>query len=152
MSSRSTIEPFDAECSALSRALELLTAEDFVRPTNCPPWTLHELVVHVADSLAMPDAGSPPPAEGWPVRSAADYYCRPERHTDEYRGSNVARTRRRAATVAPETTAALLRTAWQRASGTFSESGLDQRPMMRHRGPATTFLPGITSEGEGGHG
>jgi uncharacterized protein (TIGR03083 family) len=121
------IEALDAECSALNDVLRVLTAEDLARPTNCPPWTLHELVVHIADSISMPEPGMPRPAEDLPPVSAADYYRRPERHTDEYRDGNVERTRSRAATIPPEATAALFRDAWHQASRAFAKSDLDQR-------------------------
>jgi len=52
--------------------------------------------------------------------SAADYYRRPERHTDEYREGNVERTRRRAATIPPETAAAFFRDVWHRTSRAFA--------------------------------
>jgi uncharacterized protein (TIGR03083 family) len=126
MSSHRTIEAFIAECLALSGVLQSLTPEDLARATNCPPWTLHELVVHIADSITVPDLGIPRPAEGLPPGSAADYYRRPERRTDQYRGSNVERTRTHAAALPPETTAALFRDAWHRTSRAFAESDLDQ--------------------------
>jgi uncharacterized protein (TIGR03083 family) len=127
MSSRTTIEAFDAECSALSRVLHVLTAEDLARPTNCPPWTLHELVVHIADSISVPELGMPRADEALPAGNAADYYRRPERNTNAYRDSNVERTRKRAATIPPETTAALFRDAWHRTSGAVAVSDLGQR-------------------------
>jgi uncharacterized protein (TIGR03083 family) len=107
--------------------LQVLTPEDLARVTNCPPWTLHELVVHIADSITVPNLEMPRPSEGLPPGSAADYYRRPERQTDEYRGSSVERTRTRAATIPPETAAALFRDAWHRTSRAFAESDLDQR-------------------------
>jgi uncharacterized protein (TIGR03083 family) len=127
MSSRTTIEALDAECLALSRVLQSLTPEELARPTNCPPWTLHELVVHIVDSITVPDLAVPRSVDGVPPGTTADYYRRPERHTDQYRRSNVERTRTQAATIPPETTAALFRDAWHQTSRAFAESDLDQR-------------------------
>jgi uncharacterized protein (TIGR03083 family) len=127
VSSCRTIEAFDAECSALSLVLQGLTSDDLARPTNCPPWTLHELVVHIADSISVPEVAMSRLAGALRQGSAADYYRRPERHTDEYREGNVERTRRRAATIPPETAAAFFRDAWHRTSRAFAVSNLDQR-------------------------
>jgi len=76
------------ESRTLSAVLLDLDAEQFQRPTNCPPWDLKELVVHTAASIALPgDYRRPEP--GAPLRSAADYYRRPERATPQYRDRNV---------------------------------------------------------------
>ena len=83
--SRPAVEAFDAECAALLGIVETLTPEDFERPTNCPPWTLHELVVHLASSLRMPDLAIPVALGTLPRGTAADYYRRPERDTVECR-------------------------------------------------------------------
>ena len=73
----------------MSAVLLELEADQFQRPTNCPPWDLRELVVHTAASIELGDEfGTPDP--GAPLRSAADYYRRPERATPRYRGQNVA--------------------------------------------------------------
>jgi hypothetical protein len=83
--------------------------------------------VHVAESITVPELGMRTPAADVPPGSAADYYRRPERNTVEYRSSNVERTRTRAATMPPETTAAFFDDAWHRTSRAFAESDLDQR-------------------------
>ena len=127
MSSAATIEAFDAECLALTRVLQPLTSEDLMRPTNCPPWTLHELVVHIADSIRLPDAGRAPSPNVLPPGSAADYYRRPERDSVEYRVGNVERTRQSAAKIPPDASPALFNDVWQRTSHTLKRSNLDQR-------------------------
>lgn len=76
------------ESQTLSAVLLELDAEEFKRPTNCPPWDLKELVVHTAASIGLRDDFRTPDP-GAPLRSAADYYRRPERATPEYRGRNV---------------------------------------------------------------
>ena len=75
-----------------------LEAGAFMLATNCPPWDLGELVVHMADSVSLgrklPDCAVD---EG--LFSAADYYRRPERGTEEYRQRNVERAVRLAGSV-----------------------------------------------------
>jgi uncharacterized protein (TIGR03083 family) len=93
------------ERRALSAVLEQLGAEDFERATNCPPWDLAELVVHIAMSIRV---GDEPPiaAPGGALSTAADYYRRAERNTSPYRQGNVERTRQVAAAVLATTSAA----------------------------------------------
>jgi uncharacterized protein (TIGR03083 family) len=96
-----------AESRALSAVLRQVDPGDFGRPTNCPPWNLNELVVHIAMSIHLGDddefATATPLSE---VVTAADYYRRPERDTPDYRQSNVDRTREAATDVLARTTAA----------------------------------------------
>ena len=115
----------DAECSTLVAVVRAVTLGDFSRPTNCPPWTLHELVVHIADSIETPAATialAPPPAHR---RTAADYYRRPERATIAYRTSNVERVCRRAADVRTDDDANLLTATWQQTSATMARQDPD---------------------------
>ena len=72
------------EGRALLSALD--SVDDFSGPTNCPPWTLGELVVHIGSSIRIPDL----PAVADASTEAADYYRRPERATEKYRQDNVA--------------------------------------------------------------
>jgi len=87
------------ETQALSAVLHELDPAQFSRPTNCPPWNLRELVVHMAASVAI---RSPfPTADPQSIlASAADYYRRPERDTPAYRERNVDRTQQLARIVA----------------------------------------------------
>jgi uncharacterized protein (TIGR03083 family) len=90
---RDLIVAFDNEVAALLSAIDELTEADFGRGTNCPPWDLRELVVHIAFSACISaDPRSARPA-GDVVITAADYYRRAERNTDEYRARNVDQTR-----------------------------------------------------------
>ena len=79
------------ECDALVGVLRGLAGSAFGLETNCPPWDLAELVVHMADSIQLRkrfvDA-----EPGVVVKSAADYYRRAERGSAEYRQQNVERT------------------------------------------------------------
>jgi|SRR5829696_1162729 len=84
------------ESRILSAVLWQAGPEDFNRPTNCPPWNLGELVVHIAMSIHLGDDDLPAATPGSGVMSAADYYRRAERHTAAYRQSNIDRTRQEA--------------------------------------------------------
>jgi hypothetical protein len=107
MTSRPAIEAFEAECAALLGIIEGLPPADFGRVTNCRPWTLHELLVHIADSLRMPDPAVPVAPATLARGDAADYYRRPGRGTVAYRSGNVDQTRRSARTVQPAEVATL---------------------------------------------
>jgi uncharacterized protein (TIGR03083 family) len=95
------------ETRALSVVLRQVEPGDFGRPTNCPPWNLNELVVHIAMSIHLGDDDELPAATPQSrVMTAADYYRRPERDTSDYRQSNVDRTREAAGDVLARTSAA----------------------------------------------
>src|SRR2546427_6712885 len=93
------MEAFHAECGAFSDAIGGLDEDDFVRPTNCPPWDLKELIVHTAGSFSVPRR-FPDPRHGEPLKDAAEYYRRPERDEPGYRQSNVERARSQASRLA----------------------------------------------------
>lgn len=78
----------EEESRALSTVLSAIDDQDFERSTNCPPWNLRDLVVHIADSLRLP-AAWPSASADVPLKSAADYYRRDERNTAAYRQRNV---------------------------------------------------------------
>ena len=105
MPGRDALTALVEESRALSAVLRQLGAQEFGRATNCPPWDLAELVVHIAMSIGVED-GPPAAAPGGAVSTAADYYRRPERDTSQYRRGNVDRTREVAAAVAKTTSAA----------------------------------------------
>lgn len=130
------LEALDAECDALACTLDDLGSDDFQRPTNCPPWTLHELVIHIAWSIRMPDH-FPLASADTPLSSAADYYRRPERNTEEYRTGNVERTRTAASKVAMGAAAEVFRESWQRATRIFGQHEPRQPITIRER-PLTT--------------
>ncbi|MFC7623070.1 maleylpyruvate isomerase N-terminal domain-containing protein [Microlunatus sp. GCM10028923] len=81
------LEAFAAEGRILVEVVRGLTADDLGRPTNCPPWDLTELIVHLVGGVRVGEFRTAPP--GARPREAADYYRRPERDTVEYRDSNV---------------------------------------------------------------
>ena len=111
---RGLIAAFDGEVTALLGAVDLLADHDFTRPTNCPPWDLRELIVHIAFSACVsadPRSARPP---GDVLVTAADYYRRGERDTDEYRTRNVDQTLLAAARFAtPAAAIARLRDGWE---------------------------------------
>jgi uncharacterized protein (TIGR03083 family) len=99
------LEALTAECRALARVVGGLTEAELVRPTNCPPWNLRELVVHIADSIAV-GQGFPSDVTHDGPREAADYYRRPERDTPQYRTGNVEHAREHARVVLATTSVA----------------------------------------------
>jgi hypothetical protein len=100
----------------IRRGLEL---EGFARATNCPPWTIQELVVHIASSITV---GQRPPTAplGAAPREAADYYRRPERGTAVYRQANIDHTREQTRAVLARMTAPAPRDPEQRKRDTIS--------------------------------
>jgi uncharacterized protein (TIGR03083 family) len=118
-----TLDAFDAECRAFAGVVEGLAATEFTRASNCPPWSLHELVVHTAGSLAVPGVFKLTTAE--PRRTAADYYRRPERDTTDYRIGNVERTRTFARDVPLGATAEMFGERWKAALATFAGHAAD---------------------------
>jgi uncharacterized protein (TIGR03083 family) len=105
MAGEDALAALQAECGALSEVLGGLGEAEFGRPTNCPPWNLAELVVHIGMSISVEDP-PPPAASGGVLVSAAAYYRRPERDTARYRQGNVDRTREVAAAVLQTVSAA----------------------------------------------
>lgn len=78
------------EGNAFATAIDTATAQQLSRTSNCPPWTLAELLVHTAGSIHIGDMTESDPGED--LHDAADYYRRPERDTPEYRERNVRQT------------------------------------------------------------
>lgn len=124
---RRVSEAFDAECAALLRILETLRLTDFELITNCPPWTLLELVVHIAESIRMPDQTIPVAPASLPRGTAADYYRRPERGTVQYRSGNVEHARRAASMVRPDTVTMQFADVWKQTSESFAAHDPEQR-------------------------
>jgi uncharacterized protein (TIGR03083 family) len=103
---RAAVTALHDESRALSAVLQQLDPGDFGRPTNCPPWNLDELVIHIAMSIHVGDDELPAASPQSGVMTAAGYYRRPERDTPHYRQSNVDRTKEAASDVLAGTTAA----------------------------------------------
>lgn len=107
------LQAFESEAQTLDSALNELTESDFARPTNCPPWNVKDLVVHIAQGLSEHRAAVP--ATTKPVTAdTADYYRRAERKTAEYHERIADDAQRESAEIADGTAAArLLRERWQ---------------------------------------
>lgn len=91
---RTLLAAFDAECRVLVDMLSTVDERGFAQTTNCPPWNLHELVVHICFSACTLRPSGPEPDPTLPLATSADYYRRFERDTDRYRTDNVERTQR----------------------------------------------------------
>jgi uncharacterized protein (TIGR03083 family) len=83
------VDALGAECDAFCAALDDVRAADWSVVTNCPPWTVKELVAHVYGSTMLDPSRMRTPADDAPVVATADYYRRPERDTAQYRQDNV---------------------------------------------------------------
>lgn len=106
-----------AECEAIASALNLIDGDAaFSAESNCPPWTLKELVVHTWQTILLPRAFRTA-GDGQP-KTAADWYRRSERETPEYRTRNVDQAR---AAAAAFTTGAEALTALVAAAGQFED-------------------------------
>lgn len=103
---RAPLTALHDESRALSAVLRQVDPADFGRPTNCPPWNLDELVVHIATSIHLSDDELPAATPLSGGMTAADYYRRPERDTSAYRQSTVDRTTAAAGDVLARTSAA----------------------------------------------
>lgn len=96
------VDALAGEGAALRAQLTDLPAGSYDLPTNCPPWTLGELVVHIGSSIGLPTFDRAETA----LLDAADYYRPAERSTTEYRQHNVEAVQRYAAPILATTTAA----------------------------------------------
>jgi uncharacterized protein (TIGR03083 family) len=128
------LEAFEGEGRALLAVVRVLTADALARPTNCPPWTLAELCVHVAGSIRV---GTFISAENGAVaRESADYYRRPERSTVEYRDHNVRLAQRQARQVQERMTVSeCLASALRDTSVAMAEDDLDRVVEIDRVGP-----------------
>lgn len=108
---KATLEAFRAEAEALDDALAQVTIEDLARPTNCPPWNVKELLVHIGGGL--PPAGVLRSTTQRPLLDAVTNYQRPERATTAYHEDNVRRTQAKAATIDDGDVRQVLTRRWQ---------------------------------------
>jgi uncharacterized protein (TIGR03083 family) len=113
------------ETQALSAVLHELGQLDLTYPTCCRPWTVQELVVHIATSLRIP-APAPVGLQDQP-RTAADYYRRAERNSESYRRHDIARVILLTQTVVVETPVVQwFDEAVRKAIGALSRRSLDE--------------------------
>ncbi|MBM7791092.1 maleylpyruvate isomerase N-terminal domain-containing protein [Tenggerimyces flavus] len=110
---------FRAEAEALDSALAGLTIADLARPTNCPPWNVKELLVHIAGGL--PPTGVLRATSREPQLDTVSNYQRPERATTAYHDDNVRRTQAGAATIVADDVKEMLTQRWQAALADWSD-------------------------------
>jgi uncharacterized protein (TIGR03083 family) len=107
------LHAFEAEARALDSVLDQLAEADFARPTNCPPWSVKDIVVHIAQGLSGRRGTAP--ATTKPVTAeTSDYYRRAERDTSAYRERTADNAQRESAGIPDGATAVRqLRERWQ---------------------------------------
>ncbi|SCF04749.1 maleylpyruvate isomerase N-terminal domain-containing protein [Micromonospora chokoriensis] len=122
---------FAAECARLTEVVTDLTDADLDRPTDCPPWTVQELIAHVrtgvgrlTDMLAAP---APPRAEV----DAAGYFGR-AKFTAQVDADRIAGGRRAALQVHRAALAAELDRAWRATDAAVAAAAPDRVVRTRH--------------------
>ncbi|WP_433262226.1 maleylpyruvate isomerase N-terminal domain-containing protein [Micromonospora vinacea] len=125
---------FSAECAQLTGVLAELTDDDLDRPTDCPPWTVRDLIGHIrtgvgrlTDMLAAP---APPRAEV----DAAGYFGA-AKFTPEVDADRVAGGQRDAPRVDRAALATEFDRAW-RATGTAVAAAPPDRVVRTRHGDA----------------
>jgi uncharacterized protein (TIGR03083 family) len=127
---KAVLEAFRAEAEALDGALAGVTPADLARPTNCPPWNVKELLVHIGGGL--PPVGVLRSTTRQPQLDAVTNYQRPERATTAYHDDNVRRTQVKAATIEDGDVRHLLTQRWQDALADWA--GRPDGPVEGHMG------------------
>jgi uncharacterized protein (TIGR03083 family) len=127
---------FEDEARTFDAVLGDLTEDDFAKATNCPPWNVKELVVHVGVVLPTPGSlGDAPPGDP-DLREPADYYRRLERGTTGYRDDIVKRTQDFAVGLADgAAAAAFLTQRWRTSLAEWTVRDLDR--LVTSRGGVT---------------
>ncbi|GGO14358.1 maleylpyruvate isomerase N-terminal domain-containing protein [Micromonospora parathelypteridis] len=122
---------FSAECALLTEILAELVDADLDRPTDCPPWTVQELIAHVrtgvgrlADMLAAP---APPHAEV----DAAGYFGG-AKFTAQVDADRIAGGRRDALQVDRAALATELERAWRATDAAVAAAPTDWVVRTRH--------------------
>jgi uncharacterized protein (TIGR03083 family) len=121
-----TLHAFETEALALESALGKLTEADYARPTNCPPWSVKDLVVHIAQGLSWV-GNRTATAKPLTLHEPADFYRLAVRKTSAYHEDIADRAQAEAATLPDGAAAArLLGERWREAlQGCASASGAD---------------------------
>ncbi|MGI5519828.1 maleylpyruvate isomerase N-terminal domain-containing protein [Micromonospora sp. CA-259024] len=122
---------FSAECAQLTEILAELVDADLDRPTDCPPWSVRELIAHVrtgvgrlTDMLAAP---APPRAEV----DAAGYFGA-AKFTPEVDADRIAGGRRDARQVDRAALASELDQAWRATDAAVAAAPPDRVVRTRH--------------------
>jgi uncharacterized protein (TIGR03083 family) len=94
-------EAFGAESGRLSEVAAGLDDAAFARPTRCDPWTVADLVFHVAMAMRrLPGMLAAPGPSGAALVSAADYYRPDQRFSAATNADRIGSARRGAASLA----------------------------------------------------
>jgi uncharacterized protein (TIGR03083 family) len=127
------IGAFAVEAQSLAAGLTAVRAADFGQASRCPPWTVGELLRHVATGagrvcgmLAEPE----PPAFG-PV-SAADYYRADRRFSAATNADRIAAAQRDASGAGPDELRAAFDRAWRSAAADAGAAPPGRRVRTRH--------------------
>lgn len=122
---------FSAECARLTEILAELVDADLDRPTDCPPWTVRELIAHVrtgigrlTDMLAAP---APPRAEV----DAAGYFGT-AKFTPQVDADRIAGGRRDARQVDRAALASEVDRAWRATDAAVAAAPPDRVVRTRH--------------------
>ncbi|MFF0123399.1 maleylpyruvate isomerase N-terminal domain-containing protein [Micromonospora arida] len=122
---------FSAECTQLTEILAELVDADLDRPTDCPPWTVRELIAHIrtgvgrlADMLAAP---APPR----PEVDAAGYFGR-AKFTAQVDADRIAGGRQDALQVGRAALATELDRAWRTTDVAVAAAPTDRVVRTRH--------------------
>lgn len=78
------LRAFETQALAIEQVVAVLTEPDFARATNCPPWTVRDLIGHFCQRIGT---GALPDAAPWATPTlyeAADYDRLLVRQTVEY--------------------------------------------------------------------
>jgi uncharacterized protein (TIGR03083 family) len=127
------IGAFVGEAQSLAAGLAGVPAGTFSQASRCPPWTVGELLRHVATGagrvcgmLAQPE----PPAFG--LVSAADYYRADRRFSAATNADRIAAARRDAAGAGPDDLRAAFDRAWRAAAADAGAAPAGRRVRTRH--------------------
>jgi uncharacterized protein (TIGR03083 family) len=94
-------EAFGAESGRLSEVVAALDDAAFARPTRCDPWTVADLVFHVAMAMRrLPGMLAAPAPPGAALVSAAGYYRPDQRFSAATNADRIESARRGAASLA----------------------------------------------------
>ncbi|MGW5558575.1 maleylpyruvate isomerase N-terminal domain-containing protein [Micromonospora sp. NPDC003944] len=122
---------FSAECERLSGVLSELTDDDLGRPTDCPPWTVRDLIAHVRTGVGrlagMLAAPAPPRAEV----DAAGYFGA-AKFTAEVDADRIAGGQREALRVSRAALATEFDRAWRATEAAVAAAPPDRVVRTRH--------------------
>ncbi|WP_406071273.1 maleylpyruvate isomerase N-terminal domain-containing protein [Micromonospora sp. NBC_01638] len=122
---------FSAECAQLTEVLAELVDADLDRPTDCPPWTVRELIAHVRTGVGrltdMLAASAPPQAEV----DAAGYFGR-AKFTPQVDADRIANGQRDALKVNRAALATELDRAWRATDAAVAAAPPDRVVRTRH--------------------